>query len=108
MAPTLSHSFALWDSLRSSTALVSAYRYLTHLFNTDFPPGRNILAFKWWLDKGLYLIGHFFTAAGPFTLNHCIKQLDLPGSEHFRFNQIAHFLQSLWTDKPLPPKFTDY
>lgn len=109
MAPTLSHTFALWDSLHSHSSLVSAYKPLTHLFNNqDFPLGRYILAFNWWLDKGLYRIGHFFMAAGPITLTHCTKKLDLSTPERFRFGQISHFLNMIWKDKPLPPRFTDY
>lgn len=58
MAPTLSQSFVLWDRVHT---LVSNFTPLDHLFhNPTFPPGLEIRAFKWWTDKGLYYIGHFF------------------------------------------------
>lgn len=34
--------------------------------------------------------------------------LDLPNSERFRFQQLSHFLHSIWTTKPEPPQFTPY
>lgn len=59
LSPTLSHSFALWDRLKSNNRLTSPTTPLQHLFhNPDFPPGLNISDFKWWLDKGMYRIGH--------------------------------------------------
>lgn len=61
MALTLSHSLALWDKLSKLRSITSVSKHLAHLFNNpDFPPGLNVVAFKWWLEKGLYRIGHFF------------------------------------------------
>lgn len=52
LVPTLSHTLALWDRLQKHSALTSDFRPLAHLFrNPEFPPGQNILAFKWWLNK---------------------------------------------------------
>lgn len=57
---TLSHSVALCDSLHNRN-LTSKWQPLAHIFhNPQFPPGMDIKAFQWWLDKGLYRIGHFF------------------------------------------------
>lgn len=60
LAPTLSYSFTLWDFLGDHSQIVSLIRPLSHIFhNPLFPPGLDITAFKWWLDKGLYRIGHY-------------------------------------------------
>lgn len=67
LAPTLSHSFTLWDSLRiwNHSQIVSPIRPPSHIFhNPLFPPGLDIRAFKCWLDKGLYRIGHYFLPTG--------------------------------------------
>lgn len=88
---------------------MSNCKSLAHIFhNQDFCPVMHIRAFKCWLDKGMYGIGHFFTSAGPISLSHCIKHLDLPDSEQFRFKQISHYLHSIWLTKPNPPQFTPY
>lgn len=72
--PSLSHSYALWDCFPNVPALVSKGQPLAHIFhNPNFTPGMNIKAFRWWLDKGLYCIGHFFTAKCPLTLDHCYQ-----------------------------------
>lgn len=68
----------------------------------------DIKDFQGWLDKGLYQIGHYFTSRCPFSLAYCISKLDLSQSERFRFNQINHFLHSIWKDKPETPKFSSY
>lgn len=68
----------------------------------------NILAFQWWLNKGLFTIGHFFTASGPISLGYCIGKLDVPNNEKFRLSQIMHFLHTIWADKPEPLKPNPY
>lgn len=48
MAPTLSHSFRLWDSLIQNSALTSQLRPLSHIFrNPLFKPGLDIKSFQW-------------------------------------------------------------
>ena len=109
LSPSLSQSYALWDRIRHLPALVSKAQPLANIFqNPNFPPGMGNKAFSWWLDKGLYRIGHYLTTKGPLTLEHCLTKLDLPDTEKPRFSQISQFLQTLWTEKPLPPKITDY
>lgn len=75
-----SHSFplpcytALWDKLKRSSSLVSDSTTLAHIFhNLEFSPGMEIRAFMWWLDKGMYQIGHVFTSAGPILLAYCVN-----------------------------------
>lgn len=89
MSPTLSHSIALCSKLYSRHYLISP-----------------IKALQWWTDKGLYRIGHFLSPAGPLTLSHCRKKLEMPDLELFSFSQISHFLQSIWTNKTEPPTIT--
>ena len=97
LAPTLSHSMSLCDSLHKLPSLVSHWHPLAHIFhNSRFQPGLDIVAFKWWLDKGLYRIGHFFNSNGPLTLGYCISKLEMPPSEKFRFYQLSHFLNQIW------------
>lgn len=96
MSPTLSHSFTMWDKLKSNPNLSSEMELLSHLFrNPKFPPGLDIKSFQWWFDKGLYCIGQFFTSRGPLSFAQCVSKLDLPQTEQFRFNQINHFLHSI-------------
>lgn len=107
MAPTLSNSLALWDSLKQNPLLISHWHLLSHIFrNPLFPPGMDIRAFQWWLDKGLYRIGHFVSAVGPLTYTHCSSRLDMPRME--RFHQISHFLHSLGSSTPTPLTVTAY
>lgn len=81
MAPTVSHLFALLDHVCDNPGLVSDFSPLDHLFhNPAFPLGLDIGAFKWWTDKGLYGIGHFYTHRGPLTLSHCTANLQMPPS----------------------------
>lgn len=68
----------------------------------------DIKTFRWWLDKGMYRIGHFFSSLGPISLSHCTSKLEMPVSEKFRFLQISHFLHTLWKYKPDPQKFMTY
>lgn len=104
MSPTLSHSIALCSKLYTRHSLTFTLKSLAHIFhNTNFPLGVNIQAFRWWTDKGLYRIGHFLSPAGHLTLSHCRKKLDMPETEVFRFSQISHFLNSIWTNKKEPP-----
>lgn len=60
--PNRSHTcFSLWDNLRHHSQLTSKLESLMHLFqNPVFPPRMEIKAFSWWLNKGLFRIGHFF------------------------------------------------
>lgn len=75
LAPTLSHSFTLWDSLREHSQLTSPIKPLSHIFhNPHFPPGIDIRVFKWWLDKGLYRIDHFFLPSDPLSKAYCISK----------------------------------
>lgn len=67
----------------------------------------DIKAFQWWLDKGLYRIGHFVNPAS-LNLAHCISKLDMPRTESFRYRQIANFLQSLRFSTSIPLSITDY
>lgn len=107
-SPTLSHSFAMWDQVRSGPLLSSTFTPLAHMFrNPDFPPGMDIKAFRWWTDKSLYCIGHFFTHRGPLTLSHCSSVLEMPPTERFSFYQIANFLRSIWPSGK-PPTLTAY
>lgn len=109
LSPSLSQSLRIWDTLRKDPSLVSQSKPLAHIFrNPDFHPGLDIKAFQWWLDRGMYRIGNYFTSAGPISLAHCIKHLDLPISERFRYMQLSHFLHSIWVSKPDPPQFTPY
>lgn len=88
LSPALSHSFKLWDTMKHLPALTSIIHPLDHIFhNPRFGPGMDIKSFQWWLDKGMYRIGHFFTPSGPNPLKHCIDKLELPSSERFRFIQ---------------------
>lgn len=90
-------------------ALTSFIHPLEHIFhNPRFGPDMDIKSFHWWLDKGFYRIGHFFTPSGPIMLKHCIDKLELPGSERFRFIQISHFLSSLTKGQAHPLEFTQY
>lgn len=69
LSPSLSHALAIWDTLRNSPSLVSQSKPLAHIFcNLEFRPGIDIRAFQWWLDKGMYRIGHYFTSALPTVL----------------------------------------
>lgn len=109
MSPILSHSLALCDEISQLPSLTSEIRPLVHIFhNPQFLPGMDIKSFQWWLDKGMYHIGHYFSIAGSLSMKHCINKLELPNSERFRFHQISHFLSSIWKNKPLPPEFTNY
>lgn len=109
LAPTLSHSMALCASLHKMRPLTSTWQPLAHIFhNPRFPPGLDIQAFKWWLDKGLYRIGHFFNSNGPLALPYCTSKLDKPPSEKFRFYQISHFLKLLWKSSEIPLSVTPY
>lgn len=109
LSPSLSHALKIWDTLRKSPSFVSQCKPLTHIFhNPEFRPGLDRKAFQWWLDRGMYWIGNYFTSAGPISLTHCIKHLELPNSERFRFQQLSHFLHSIWDSKPKPPQFTPY
>lgn len=106
LASTLSHSMALWDRLQKSPALTSPIRPLSH--NPEFPPGQNILAFKGWLNKGLYRIGHFLNSTGPLSVGYCVSKLDMPNSERYRLHQITHFLRSKWSKDSGLPSLTAY
>lgn len=76
----------------------------SHLFhNLSFQSGRNIQAFRWWLNKGLFRIRHFFTSSGPITLGICLSKLEMSDAERFRLSQIRHFLHTLWIYKSVPP-----
>lgn len=109
LAQTLSYSMRIWDKLKNYSELVSPIRPLAHLFhNPQFPPGMNIRAFRWWLNKGLYRIGHYFNSSGPDTFNHCINNLKMPSNKKYRHQQISQFLHSIWKSKPLPPNITPY
>lgn len=109
LAPTLSHSVALSDTLQKQSSLISALKPLSHLFhNPSFQPRMNIQAFRWWLNKGLFRIGHFLTSSGPITLGTCLSKLEMPDTEIFRLSQIRHFLHALWTDKSPFPNPTAY
>lgn len=109
LSPALSQSFKLWDTLKHLPALTSVIRPLDHIFhNPRFGPGMDIKSFQWWLDKGMYRIGQFFTPCGPITLKHCNEKLELPGSERFSFLQISHFLSSLKKGYANPLEFTQY
>lgn len=89
--------------------MASPMKPLAHIFhNAEFPPGVNIKAFKWWTDKGLYRIGHFFTTTGPITLTYCQNTLEKPDSEKFRFTQISHFLHSIWRNNLNSLSITPY
>lgn len=72
----------------------------TYLHNPDSTPGLDIKAFKWWLDKGMYQIGHFFTPSGPISQSYGVQKLDL--------GAIQHFLHKIRDSKPTPPKITLY
>lgn len=80
LAPTLSHSMALCDALLANPTLTSELRPLTYLLhNPLFPPGLDIRAFQWWLNKGLFRLGHFLSSMGPLTLNPlCTQAGDAP------------------------------
>lgn len=94
--------------MRTNQALVSAFTPLDHLFHyPSFPPGMEIRAFKWWMDKGLYRIGHFYLYIGLVTMTHCINNLEMPHTEWFRFIQIAHFLSGLCSPSD-PASLTSY
>lgn len=109
LAPTLSHSLALCDQLHKIPSLISTLRPLTHIFhNPDFPPRINILAFSWWLNKGLLRIGNYFTSTGPISIAFCSSKLEMPPTEWFRYTQILHFLHSIWPNKSEPPRVTTY
>lgn len=108
MSPTLSHSISLWDTMRNLPSLISEIHPLAHIFhNPQFSPGMDIKAFQWWLDKGMYRIGHYF-CTGPLSFQHCKHKLDLPDSEKFKYHQIFNYLSSLWKNKPNSPYLMDY
>lgn len=76
--------------------MISHWCPLSHIFrNPLFPLEQDIKAFQWWLDKGLYRIGHFVNLTGPLTFAHCTSKLDMPETERFRLQQISHFIRSL-------------
>lgn len=105
----LSHSISLSTRLLKQSSMASPMKPLAHIFhNAEFPPGVNIKAFKWWTDKGLYRIGHFFTTTGPITLTYCQNTLEKPDSEKFRFTQISHFLHSIWRNNLNSLSITPY
>lgn len=105
--PTLSNAIKLWDDMIALPSLTSDIQLLTHiLHNPHFKPGVDIKSFQWWLDKGMYRIGHYFSASGTISLKQCIDKLDLP--EKFRYYQISHFLHKIWKNKPTPPESTQY
>lgn len=107
MSPTLSHSFKLWDDMKHLPTLISDIRPLDHIFhNPRFSPGMDIKSFHWWLDKGMYRIGHYFSLSGLISMKHCVEKL--PDSEKFRFLQISHFLSTLRKNNSTPPEFTQY
>lgn len=109
MSPTLSHPLKLLDELSQIPSLTSEIFPLAHIFhNPQFLPGMDIKSFQLWLDKGMYRIGHYLSVAGPLILKHCINKLELPISERFRFQQISHFLSSIWKNKSAPPECTYY
>lgn len=98
LATSLSHSLALCDKLHKQTTLISNMRPLSHLFhNPEFPPGINMLAFCWWLNKGLFIIGHLFSLNRPFLVQYCMSKLEMAILEKFRFSQITHFLHTIWS-----------
>lgn len=90
-------------------SLTSVWRPLAHIFHKpQFPPGLNIKAFRWWLDKGLYRIGQYFNGNGPITLIYSISKLDMPPSETFRYNQLLHFLRQVWKSSDTLLSVTQY
>lgn len=109
MAPMLLNTLALCDTLHKQKSLVFPLKPLAHIFhNPEFIPGLNISAFTWWLNKGMFRIGHIFTSSGPLTLNDCTYKLEMANAEKVCFNQIMMFLNSIWTDKSITPKPTAY
>lgn len=109
VVPTLSHSLVILDTLKSNPHLISKWHPLSHIFrNPLFPPGMNIKAFSWWLNKGMYRIGHFIHPTGPLTRTYCISKLDMPPEEHYRLRQLRNFLHKLWSSTPNPLTLTEY
>lgn len=109
LSPTFSHSVTLCDSLYKLNTITSAWQPLAHIFhNPQFPPGMDIKAFQWWLNKGLYRIGHYFNSKWPLKLSHCVNKLEMPPSDKFRFFQFSHFLNSIRIHKPNPLRVTLY
>lgn len=109
LSPTLSYSLALCDSLHKLNTITSKWQPLAHIFNNPlFPPGIDIKAFQWWLDKGLYRIGHFVNSSGSLKLAQCISKLEMPPTEKCCFHQIAHFLHSISSQELLPLTVTPY
>lgn len=105
--PTLSHSIALCDSLHKLNSITPWWHPLSHIFHNS-PLGMDIKAFQWWLDKGLYRIGHYFNSNGPLKLSYCITKLEMPPSEKFHFHQISHFLHTLSSQDTLLLAVTPY
>lgn len=101
-------SVALCDTLHKQCSLISYIRPLADIFhNPSFPPGMNIQAFSWWLNKGLFSY-RTFNSMGPISLGYCLSKLEMPISEKFRLSQIRHLLNSIWSDKNEPAKSTPY
>lgn len=68
----------------------------------------DIKVFKWWLNKGVYRIGHLFSCTDLLPLKHFEKELEIPSTEKFKFHQISCFIHSIWKNKPNPLGFTGY
>lgn len=45
---------------------------------------------------------------GPISLGYCISKLQMPNNKKFRLSQITHFLHTIWSNEPDPPKPTPY
>lgn len=57
----LSQSLHLWDTSCVLYLVWSCHTLVAPLFNNaKFPPGLHCFQFQWWIDKGLYRIGHFW------------------------------------------------
>ena len=100
MSPALSQAMVLWDSLKKDPSLITKGHPLANLFREpDFISKLEGESFKWWLDKGVYRIGRFFSHSGPHTEQYFVKNLGLPHSETTGFSHIYKYATKLWLDE---------
>lgn len=72
--------------MHSNPLLISKLTPFVHIHITDFPPGMDIRAFNWWMDKGLY---HILYHQDPLTLSNCCAKLEMPPSRRFYFKKLT-------------------
>lgn len=92
LCSSLSHLVSLWESTSRKWPICSPHSPVVPFFNNpQFLPGIAPVLFRWWIDGGLYSIGHFLDHRVIWSSSYFAQDLDMPSSENFHIQQIYNF-----------------